>query len=347
MGPRGERDPVEGDWPEFGRGNRHLLEDARPLEEVHREAADCESHGDGDEGEIDVRAPDLLVANEFVDEPAGARSQRRRGQPRSTRVGKAHHDDDLAELSGVHPRDAKRPDEQPDQGQPQGDHVRDQRDLPRVQRLANLAGKPGDVGVDAQALVEEKEPDRGGDGADGDGRTLCEGEQYREREQRNAQRDEDGLAELFVGEKLLQQVVRGLDVTGLPDDDPVDGVDGHPALDYRDEPFVLRAVDDDDRRVDGVVGDQRLDLSRNLAVGRDGVVRSRDGGHDRVIDVGGDPQRLQQAVDPAILRVVDTDSRDQCLDGVPSHHWRVGAKRFAPVQADDQRTHVWKVTAGE
>jgi hypothetical protein len=145
---------------------------------------------------------------------------------------------------------------------------------------------------------------------------------------------------LLVGEKLLEKVIGGLDVTGLPDDDTVDGVDGHPTLDDGDQPLVLGAVDDDYGGVRVVVAHEPLDLASHLTVGRDRLPGAGDDGDGRVPKVAGDPKPFEETVDPAVLGVIDADGSHQRLDGRAADDRGVrSGEGFAPVETDDERAH--------
>ena len=348
MRPRSESDAVEGNRPDFCGGNRPEVEDTRPFEEVRREPAHRQADRDGDEGEIHVGGADVVVADELVEQTAGRRRQRGHRQPRHGVVGKAHPDDDRTNFRRIHPRDAQRAGEKTDECESDCDDVRHQRHLPGVQRLPGLPREPSEVGADTEPLVEETQPGGSGDCTQRNRRAIGDEQQYRKGEQRGPERHEDGLAELLVGEKLLEQVVGRFDVTGLPDDHAVDGIDRDATLDNRNEALVLRAIDDNDRRFRTEVGNQRLYLSGDFAVGRDGVAGSGDDGDGRVLDVLGDAKPLQQTVDATVFGVFDADGRDERFDGLAADDGRVCAREaVATVKTDDERAHSRQEAVGE
>jgi len=206
----------------------------------------------------------------------------------------------------------------------------------------NPARQPGEVVVDAQPLVDEEHAQGSGDSAQR-GRRRDELEEQGQCQERDTDRDQHRPPQFLVGEELLEQVVGGLDVTGLPDDDAVDGVDADAALDDGDQPFVVGAVDHDHRGVRVVLFDQRLGLAGDFAVAPDGVAAAADDRDDGVValrfEVVGDAEPLQQAVDAAVLGVDDTGLRYRRLDGSPPHHRTPVGHRAIPVDTHHQRCH--------
>ena len=229
-----------------------------------------------------------------------------------------------------------------------GDDVRDDAHAPRVEGVPRLTREAAHGLVDIQALVEEEHADDGGDGGDGDREAVREREQYREDEQDDAERDEHGSSQLLVGEELLQEVVRGLDVAGLTDDHAVHRIDGKPTLDDGDDALVVRAIYDENRGVGLVALQERVHLLG------DGAVRADDGlgvpRHDRdrrllavVPEVARDPQAFEQAVHRGVLGVRDAVLHDEGLHGLPAGDRGRDAgrsrHRARPVETEDQRVH--------
>jgi hypothetical protein len=93
-----------------------------------------------------------------------------------------------------------------------------------------------------------------------------------------------------------------------------------------------------------VVRDQRVDLAGHRPVRTHARPDAGDDRDDRLVTVGlevaGDPEGLEQAVDPAVLRVLDAGLGDQRLDGCPPDDGCAARRESpTPVDTDHQRGH--------